>query len=313
MKVMIDPGPSGNVIATIAIGEAYYHAWESCALPTWRLYCERHGLGLVVADDDLIARDNPVWKKATWQKLLLADTLRRVAPAVTSVCYIDTDFLVNPWAPSIFDGYNPSRIGMVSFRHNTPYPLEAVLRRMAFLRHSQYSNSYPLDSSLFISLERLYAFHGLPAQPDEACAGLLVFNVTHHADVMRGWFGKYDQRIESVTGGGDQTHVNYEVQNAGLVQWLDYRFQAMWTLEMAWKYPFLYESRWNDPALVRACVEGSLFTNYFLHFAGSWHESDMWQVADVLGSPEVQARFAAFQAYEQTPVTGEPVGVIKGV
>lgn len=312
MKVVIPPGRSGDILATIAIGAEYFDAWEQHALPGWRDYCERHGLGLIAFDDDLIARDHTTWKKPTWQKLLIADAVAQRLPSVRSVCYLDTDILVNPTAPNIFDACRPDCIGLVSFRHNTPYPLEEALRRMVFLRHTHYSRSYPLDSSVFLSLERLYGFHGLPVQPDEACAGLIVFNVANHAALMKGWFAKYDRHIDSVTGGGDQTHVNFEIQNYGKVAWLDYRFQAMWTLEMAWKYPFLYaRGAGNAPEVVRECIEASLFTNYFLHFAGSWYESEMWQVGGVLQSPALRDVFAAFGEYRAIPVTGEPVGVVK--
>jgi hypothetical protein len=311
MRVLIPPGRSGQILATIAIGASYYDVWHRHAMPGWRRYCTRHGLGLVAFDDDLIARDHPRWKKPTWQKLLVGNAVSQLLPSARQVCYLDTDILVNPTAPNIFDGWDPGTFGLISFRHNTPYPLESALRRMAFLRHTYYSSRYPLDSSLFISLQRLYEFHGLPPQKDEACAGVIVFDVANHAALMTEWFGKYDRTIQNITGGGDQTHVNWEIQNHGRVTWLDYRFQAMWTLEMPWKYPFLYDRERNsDPALVRQCIEASLFTNYFLHFAGSWHESDMWTVGGVLESPETLAVLEAFRTYEATPVTGEPVGSI---
>jgi len=310
MRVLITPGKTGDVLATIAVGDRYYGRWHTHALPGWRRYCERHGLGLVVFDADLIPVDDPTWKKAQWQKLLIGDALARSLPAARNVCCLDTDILIAHAAPNIFDSYRPEAFGLVSFRRNTPYPLEPVLRRMAFLRHTYYTSKYPLDSSLFISLERLYDYHGLPPQDDEACTGVIVFNVANHAELMKDWFAKYDRHVQSITGGGEQTHVNFEIQNHGKVIWLDARFQAMWTLEMAWKYPFLYDrDRYGDPQLIRACIEASLFTNYFLHFAGSWHESDMWTVGRVLESRSAQSTFEAFREYEQTPVSGEPVGV----
>ena len=65
MKVLIQPGKAKNVLATIAIGAAYYKAWEKFALPGWESYCHRHQLGLVVFDQDLLPLDAPKWKKAT--------------------------------------------------------------------------------------------------------------------------------------------------------------------------------------------------------------------------------------------------------
>jgi hypothetical protein len=162
-----------------------------------------------------------------------------------------------------------------------------------------------------MSLEQLYRYHGLAVQEDEACMGLIVFNVDRHAELMRGWFEKYDRKVESVTNGGDQTHINYEVQNWGNVSWFDYRFQAIWPYEMAWKYPFLYDYGRENEVLIRKCVEAALYQNYFLHFAGSWHESEMWKLGGFLSSDPEKTRLKDYYSYCQRPVLGVPLGTIK--
>jgi len=311
MNVLIEPGESKNVLTTIAIGEEYYNSWEQFAFPTWKKYCERNDLGLIVFDTDLLPKDSTIWKKPNWQKLLIGHELKINLPNVSNVCFLDTDILINFMAPNIFDSYNPDTIGLVSLHQNLPYPREEVLRRLAFLRHSYYDNNYPLDSALFISLDRLYEFHGLASQKNEACTGLIMFNVSRHAETLRNWFSKYDRHLTSITGGGEQTHVNFEMLKWGNISWFNYKFQAMWVFEMAWKYPFLYEFGRENKVLIRECIEASLFTNYFLHFAGSWYESEMWKVGGVLEDLVKQETFEGFSEYEKLPVTGEPVGIIK--
>jgi len=314
MRVIIDPESGQNVITTIAIGQSHFDTWAEYALPTWQRYCERHQLGLIAFDADLISKDHPKWKKPTWQKMLIGQTLRKELPTVRNVCNLDTDILVNYMAPNVFEHYDPEKIGLVSVRKNMAYPLDPVLRRLAFLRNKYYDERYPLDSSLHISIERLYQVHGFPPQKDETCCGFMVFNVDNHADLMSNWFGKYNREVTSITGGGEQTHFNFEVQNWGKVQWMDYRFQAQWTYEMPWKYPFLYRGGADQKELVKECIEASLFVNYFLHFAGgSWHEGDMWKAVHVLETPEVRKIFEDFSEYEQIPLTGEPLGTIKRI
>jgi hypothetical protein len=141
--------------------------------------------------------------------------------------------------------------------------------------------------------------------------GLIVFNVDQHAGLMRGWFDKYDRDVTSVTNGGDQTHINYEVQSWGKISWLDYRFQAIWPYEMAWKYPFLYDHGREDEVLIRKCIEAALYQNYFLHFAGAWHESNMWKLGGFLSSETDKARLAEYHSYSNRPVTGVPVGFVR--
>jgi hypothetical protein len=76
-------------------------------------------------------------------------------------------------------------------------------------------------------------------------------------------------------------------------------------------YPFLYKSGSIDLPLMRRCIEASLFSNYFLHFAGSWYESEMWEQVKVLDTPESLEMFSAFGEYMKTPVYGKPLGAIK--
>jgi len=311
MKIVLPLENSRNLISTIAIGEEYYNSWEKCALPGWIEYCERNGLGLVVFDQDLISSDKKEWKKATWQKMLIGESLIMAGIDAENVCYLDTDILINPTAPNIFDNYVVNTIGLTSIRKNLPFPLDEVQRRLAFLRHTYYDKNYPLDSALFMSLEQLYSYHGLSVQSDEACMGLVLFNVKNHARLMRGWFDKYDRNVQSVTGGGDQTHVNYEIQSWGKVSWLDYRFQAIWPYEMAWKYPFLYDHGREDETLIRKCIEAALYQNHFLHFAGAWHESSMWKLGSFLSSDDEKNKLARYHSYLSRPLSGMPVGMVK--
>jgi len=311
MKVIIEPGTTGNVIATIAIGGDYYNSWEKYALSTWKRYCERHGLGLILFDKDMLSPTSNLWKKRQWQKLLIGDELLKNMPAVRNVCYLDTDILINYTASNVFDGYDEDKISLVSQKNGLPYPIEGVLRRIAFFRHHFYSKDYPLDSSLFMSLENIYHYHDLRAQADYACTGFYVFNTRAHALLMKSWFDKYDSTVTSITDGGEEAHVNYELQNWGKITWMDYKWQALWIYEMAWKYPFLYHYGGNNKSLIRECIEASLFTNNFLHFAGSWHESGMWKIGGFLESDMQKNLLEGYCTYLDVPVAGEPKGVVK--
>ena len=311
MEIFINPGKSGNILATIAIGGNYYQTWKKYAFHTWERYCIRHDLGLVVFKEDLISKKDPMWKKPTWQKTLIGRELKKLDFDVNNVCYLDSDILINYTAPNVFDFHKENSISLVSQKFNLPYPIDLLLRKIAFYRHYLYDKDYPLDSALFMTLKQIYEYHDLPVQKDYACAGFFIFNLEEHSGIMETWFKKYDRNIQTITGGGDEVHFNFECQNLGKVSWLDYKFQAMWIYEMAWKFPFLYDHGRYDNELINQCVESSLFTNYFLHFAGSWYESDMWKVGKTLESIETQKKLEQFHAYMQIPVTGEPKGQIK--
>jgi len=311
VKILINPGKSKNILSTIAIGEDYYHFWYKNAFPSWEKYCVRHGLGLVVFDNDLISDKDPLWKKATWQKLLIAESLKNSPLLVKNVCYLDTDILINYRSPNIFDDYKAETIGLVSIVKNMPFSIDESRRKISFLRNKYYDKKYPLDSAIFMTLEQVFSYHNLPIQNNFACMGLIVFNVDNHTNLMRQWFNNYDRNVKSITNGGDQSHINYEIQNWGNITWLDYKYQAIWTYEMAIKYPFLYNFGRNNKSLIRECIEASLMTNYFLHFAGSWHESEMWKLGEVFEGKDKVKEIDDYYQYIDIPVTGKPKGIIK--
>ena len=311
MKVLIPPGKSGNVLATIAIGEQYLQPFMKYAYHTWEMYCRRHDLGLILFDDHLIAKSDQNWKNPYWQKFLIGDYLSNQKLGIRSVCCLDTDILISPLAPNIFENRDETKVGLVSLRKNLAYPYEGSLRRMAFLRNRYFDQSYPLDSSLFVSIDGLYEMIGLDSQDDEACSGVFVFNCELHGANMSKFFNSFDKSVMDRDGGGEQIFLNHFVQSKGLVEWLEYRFQAMWTYEMANKYPFLYKDKDQDLSLIKKCIEASLFTNYFLHFAGSWHEGKMWEQVKVFDTPDSLEMFSAFGEYMKTPVYGKPLGAIK--
>jgi hypothetical protein len=311
MKIILEPGKSKNILATIAIGDEYYNSWKRYASSGWIKYCEVNNLGLVVFDEELLSRDDEFWKKATWQKMLMGETLKNSKLEVENVCFLYSDILINHKSPNVFDDYNSETIALVSQMNNMPYVPEEAKRRLAFLRHTHYDNKYPLDSALFMSLKQIFEHHNVPVQPDYGCMGFFVFNVKNHSSVMKSWFQKYDRNVDSMTGGGDEPHINYEMQNWGKISWLDYKFQALWTYEIAIKYPFLYSFGRDNELLIRECIEASLYSNYFLHFAGSWHESNMWKIEGIFSGEKMNAELEKYYKYLDTPVTGIPKGQIK--
>ena len=311
MKTYIEPGLSGNILSTVAIGGDYLDAWEKSALPTWVDYCKRHGLGLIVFSEEMLPKSSEVWKKANWQKLLIGQALHEAGMMVKNVCYLDTDILISPMAPDVFEGYNPDTICLVSQINGLHQPLHQTLRRLAFLRHTRWDAKYPLDSALFMSPRQIFEFHGVPPHEEYVCTGFFVFNVVNHKELMRGWFNKYQKGVDSLTGGGEEPHLNHELLTWGRLSWLPYEFQALWVYEAAWRYPFIFGCGQEGESLVRECIEASLYVNHFLHFAGSWHECQMWKIGGFFSGKKQRDDLDAYQAYLATPVTGQPQGMIR--
>ena len=101
MKILIESGDTFNYIATIAIGERYLKNFYRYAYPSWESYCRKFNIGLILFDHDLIDESSIVWKKATWQKLLIGKKLSD-RPEFNNICYLDTDLIISPIALNIF-------------------------------------------------------------------------------------------------------------------------------------------------------------------------------------------------------------------
>lgn len=309
IKTFRELGKSRNCLVTVAIGDTYLQQWQQHALKSWMAYAEKYDLGIFALTESLYPESDPNWKKPNWQKLLIGRELLKQGLDVSFTCFLDTDILISPISPNIFDLYDGTSYGLVSQVKNMPMPLELVLRQFVFLRHKFYSPEYPLDSGALMTPKQQYEFSGLSPFDDLACTGLFLFNPKKSSIDMENWYFKYARDYRSVTG-GEQVHLNWEMLNTGEVQWLPYEFQAIWVYEMAWKYPFLYAHH-SDKTLIRECVEASLFSNHFLHFAGSWYESDMWLDDKILHSAEKFGLYSSFNDYLHSPVTGSAKGMIK--
>ena len=100
MKVLIKE--KKNSIACLAIGKKIYSHWKKNIFPFWKIYCQKNNIGLVVFTKDLINKNDPNWKKPTWQRLLVGHEIKQKFPSIQNLCVLDLDILINPNAPNIF-------------------------------------------------------------------------------------------------------------------------------------------------------------------------------------------------------------------
>ena len=302
---------SKNYIVSVAIGERYFKEWKKYAFYGWDKYCKKNDIGLIVFEEELISKSNKEWKKPNWQKLLIGPELKKLNFEIDNVCFLDIDIIINHISsPNIFNFYNPKTFGLISQVKNIDVPLDLTLRSIAFNRNYHYSKKYPLDSALFMTPKQIFKFHNFKQFDDYACTGVFLFNLKNHGDLLLKWYYKYSSDYKSITT-GEEPILNYEIQNYKKITWLDYKFQALWLYEMAWKYPFLYDLKSSTNQEILKCIEASLTMNYFLHFPGAWNEGKMWLNNKILKSKKTQTKIKKFSNYMEKKVSGKPKGIIK--
>ena len=88
---------------------------------------------------------------------------------------------------------------------------------------------------------KFHNFRNAKKMQNYFCSGLFIFNHKIYSKFLEKIYEKYDKKFISLTG-GDEPIMNYEFQKQGIyLNWIDYKYQAIWVYEMANKFPFLYD------------------------------------------------------------------------
>ena len=205
--------------------------------------------------------------------MLIGKEIKKKFNSIENVCYLDTDIQINHFlAPNIFEEYNKKKISMVSCVKNMPYSRNFIelQKNLSYFRNKFVSKKYPLNSSSLLTVKQLYTHNKLKHYENYGNAGVIIFNLKNHSDILFDCFKKFLNKnlLER-----DQSAINYYLQKKNLVNWIDYKFNTLWVYEMCFKYPFLYFKRNNNRKLIKDCMFSTFLSSYFIHFAGNWNEN----------------------------------------
>lgn len=281
-EILVDIPQNGNVIVTLTLGGNYYNDFRNFSLPSWEYYCKKNKIGLLLINRKI---ENDV--DEYWQKFFIGTFIAKTKELqhVGNACFLDTDILISPIAQNIFDVFDTGSIAIVDFRHNHISPKEdPVLRNIAYFRQKYINSRYPLNSSLFFSIEEQYRIENLPVFSKLFCSGVFCFNIHAHAALLKEW-GRNAKKIKKLTkkiDHGEQLYFNSCVFSWNKnIQWLNEGWQKIFLFEVGEKYPFLYKEV-EDKKLFISCIQASLLSCNFLHFAGSWIEGQAWKEENIV-------------------------------
>ena len=300
-----------HALVTTAIGGHYLQDFVEFSLPTWQLYSKRHGLGIVVFSDHSVSDEALEELNGAWVKMLSPKLLEQHFPWIERLALADTDIIINPSSPNVFDATPEGYVGVVPEFSSDPSRDIESKKRMAFLRRSYYDPAYPLDSILFASAEQVYAEEGFEPLRDSFCSGLLVLDVAFSPDFSR-WFEEAKDLDSGRAVFWEQTYLNHRVLTQLPHHWLDEKFQVIWNLDMALFHPSLYQlGDLSNSEIAESCVADTLNRVHFLHFAGSWPESSAWRNSPHKVMEKMCGLFEPeFLDYVETPSTGVAKGKI---
>lgn len=263
-------------ITTLTIGETYSQIWNEYFREDWETYAQRHGYDLVVFDTPLC--EDPHNRPPHWQKLLIC-----THPSLAGydrVAWVDSDIGIQPEkAPCLFENVPPEKVG-IALHGELQDPLYKEIAMERWI--STFSKLHGKDFSSFWDDYFKRADLPLPGEP-RYNTGVLALSPRHHGKLLESVFEKYTKGAFD----HEQTFLNYELIQAGLVHEIDPRFNREAGAEILKHYPFLFlldDERTAIGAfeafdkLAGACLKTIWERSWFLHFSGATWLQALWSI-----------------------------------
>ncbi|CAA6605490.1 conserved hypothetical protein [Rhodospirillaceae bacterium LM-1] len=265
-----------RALVTIALGEDYIRLFHQKAEPGWKAYCDRHGFDLVVFETPLDESPRAAARSPAWQKCLILE--RPELSRYRQICWVDTDILIRPDAPSVFAGVPEELVGGVdAYAAPNPTVYHDVLERMYQSWHAMGARFLDCPTP-----ESFYRARGLPATADQVMhTGVMVASPAFHAGLFRHVYDAYED-VEGKATNYEWGPLSLAVVRRGLAQWLDYRFNLILSDQIEHHYRFLHQNLFahllapgqeaTAQALQKlvfdACLKELYANAFFLHFCG---------------------------------------------
>lgn len=266
-----------TAIVAQCVGQKYVDMFNTHCRDNWNAYAAKIGAEIVLVDRLLDESDRARSRTPVWQKLLIPEMPEM--QGYDQILLIDTDILINnETAPSIFDAVPMGRIGAVeSFSNPNKAIYSTILARMY-----AYWDSIGQPYITNLTGADLYRQFGFTDPPQDVVqTGAFVITPSLHAPLLRKVYDTYEDR------GGAINHearpLSYEMVKSGLVEWVDYRFNFVFSDQMFLNYRFLLDENfmadlkplqdgrvynYTRYSLMKRCIQEMYANAFFLHFAG---------------------------------------------
>ncbi|MBF0316680.1 MAG: hypothetical protein HQL04_00770 [Nitrospirae bacterium] len=250
-----------KAIITMTIGRQYQDWWNELCKPNWQVYGQRHGYDIICIDSALDNSERAGKRSPAWQKCLILS--EGFSSQYERVVWVDADIVINALeAPSITDTVPYDKVGAINvWTSPTAQWFKTALQR--------YMKATPNSHTFSTNPDEYYEKYGLPTGfRDVVQTGVLVLSATHREILERTYY-QYEEK-----GGPEWNYemrpLSYELLKAGVVNWIDNRFNMSWPIYKNLFYPFLISQTSDvNNTLLRHCVRTTLSNGYFLHFPGS--------------------------------------------
>ncbi|PWT74318.1 MAG: hypothetical protein C5B60_06910, partial [Chloroflexi bacterium] len=202
-----------RALVTLAIGKKYAAFWHKVAEPSWRWYAQKYDFDLICIEHPLDISRRAQDRSAAWQKCLILS--QDFAQRYEQLVWLDTDMLINNRAaPDVAADVPLEKVGAVEEMLFSPRGLTIL---PSWPRH--------LRKICGTTGREYYAIWGLPNDCDAVVnTGLLVLSPRYHRELLESIYYDYEERGEGRELQMEMRPLSYELCRAGLIYWLDHRF-----------------------------------------------------------------------------------------
>lgn len=291
-KIIVVMG-NAKAIVTLTIGDRYESRWKQLCEPGWKKYADDYGYDLYCLNTPLDDSERAQRRSPAWQKCLILS--QDFAQQYEQVVWMDSDIFINTLAaPCVVAEVPVNKVGGVdAWSWPTAEIAQTVLARMY---------DYWGDTCTVIDRtpQEYYVSYGLPPAFDQVVqTGVLVLSPQHHRHLLERVYYEYE---ETGKGNFEMRPLSYELLRAGVMHWLDHRYNLIWFAYKALHYPFLFnkalpvagrepqperkllsflkrgaldEQKESPRRLRELCATTAFINSFFLHFAGADSEMSL--------------------------------------
>jgi hypothetical protein len=272
-----------KALVTLAIGSKHLSNFKNFCYDSWNTYAQKHNLDLVVITNPLDVSPRAQSRSPAWQKSLILS--QQEVREYTQVAWVDSDILINPQSPNIFDDVPIEMIGAVDM-YAAPNSEDY---RISLERLYEYWSKNGVKFINNISATDFHKNFGLEEEFQSVVqTGVLVLSPKHHRDLLEHVYNKYEDKGEGCWN-FEMRPLSYEILKNKFVHWLNPKFNMSWVFIRQYFYPFLNKpdkpnsflnkvlrksgltpkSSTLKTSLITKCATTAFLNNYFLHFAAS--------------------------------------------
>ncbi len=264
-----------KAIVTLAVGEKYEASFNKSCRSLWTKYAEKHQSDLIVFTRPLDTSQKAQSRNVSWQKCLILSSEQ--IKSYDQVAWVDSDILINPDSPDIFEDVPIEKIGVVD-EYSIPSKEEHQQCLRLMYQHWSSRNITFMEDLTATDYHKNFGLSG--EFNSVAQGGVIVFSPAHHRNLMEHIYHAYEDKGQSFWH-YEMRPLSYEIQSNKLEHWISPKFNMIWNIVKHFQYPFLeepynttekllYKLRVDPRAkLFSKCISAAFMNNYFLHFAGN--------------------------------------------